>query len=614
VNFGLDGLTIRHKLAVLCSTFLLPIGFLTYLFIAQTQKDVAIASAELQGSRYISALRGELAAAIAAWNGTASSDDLARAQAAVRQLDAEQATAMNAETAAAWAAKAVDAVRQRFDDRDAALFDAAIDAVLDHIGKVQDGSGLTLDPDLDSYYAQDLATVKTPVLVVSASRALDAALPHAAADHPGPEMTALLLTRKGAFRTAVTGLRADLAAGQRGNRDGTMRPALDPPFRALAAQSEHYLGLLDALTAPGRVKPAATELRSAHAAVQQAAAGFWAAALDELDHLIEARIIGLNIRLSWSLALTAIVFLGSVALAWRVAGSIGDPLFRLHQTMHALASGNTGVEIPDTGRGDELGVMARDVEIFKQDAIELASLVDQVLASARRMALTTSQVAAAVKQSTNAIAAVSRSTQTAQGLSAAVAAQVGESRERMHAMADVVRGTAENAVQVERMAASISEIADQTHMLALNAAIEAARAGEQQRGFSVVAEEVRKLAENSGRLAQAIGAVVRSATEESQKAVAIVGEVGDGMEVVADKVGQSDMLAASVAAAIEQQQASAVQIGKNLEELAGIAQSNAAAAEEISSAMNRPFGEQSVSVAAGGTARWPRLRLIGRAR
>ena len=79
------------------------------------------------------------------------------------------------------------------------------------------------------------------------------------------------------------------------------------------------------------------------------------------------------------------------------------------------------------------------------------------------------RVAVAVTQSTAAITEVSHSTQGAHELSGAIAGQVGDGQERMRAMAEVVRGTAETAKRAEKMAESISQIADQTHMVALNA-------------------------------------------------------------------------------------------------------------------------------------------------
>src|SRR5437867_1408287 len=117
--------------------------------------------------------------------------------------------------------------------------------------------------------------------------------------------------------------------------------------------------------------------------MQQASGVYSQVAIAEFDHMLAERIAELNSTRAWSLFLTFAVFLASVALAWWVARSISRPLYRLHQTMHDLALGNMAVTVPHTERNDEIGVMARDVEVFKEDAIELSQLAEQVIASAR---------------------------------------------------------------------------------------------------------------------------------------------------------------------------------------------------------------------------------------
>jgi methyl-accepting chemotaxis protein len=602
----INRLKIQHKLTLLCSGFLLPIGFLTFLLVADTQKDVSFAAKELQGIVYIAALKTELEHVVALAYGAGSSADLANAQAVVLGFDRVQAEGVDSAAAAAKAAEAVRDAQRLPKGSTIIAYEPAFSAVVDHISRVADGSNLTLDPVLDSFYVQDLVTEKMPALVVAATRALSAALAIAESDHPSPEMTVQFLTRKGKLAAVLSTVDTDLTAGQRGNRDGTIKPALDTRYAEVANSGAAYMQLLDGLASPDAPRPATEALRIAAQALQQSASVFWEVALKELDHLVRARIASLNNGMAWSLALVCVVFLGSLALAWAIAGSISRPLYRLHQTMHALALGDLTVAVPDIDRRDEVGVMAKDVEVFKQDAIELARLADQVIASTRQIALATSQassavgqvsegandqldalrqVAAAVKQSTAAITDVSGSTQRAHELSASIARQMNEGRERMRATADVVKGSAEHAKQVEKMAQSISRIADQTHMLALNAAIEAARAGEHSRGFAVVAEEVRKLAEHSGELAQEIGQVVRSATEESQNAVAMVEEVSSKMDSISESVRRSDTLTAAVATAMEEQQATVVQINQSVDGLTRIAQSNATAAEEITSTM-----------------------------
>jgi hypothetical protein len=195
------------------------------------------------------------------------------------------------------------------------------------------------------------------------------------------------------------------------------------------------------------------------------------------------------------------------------------------------------------------------------------------------------QSATALEQSAEAITEVAKSTERASEQARHAASLVSSGIAQMDEMVQVVLAISQNSTQIRRIADAISHIAAQTNMLSLNAAIEAARAGEHGKGFSVVAEEVRKLAENAGRLAREIADQVRQSTEEAERGVAMVRQVSESMQALAGGVRESDNLTNSIAGAMSEQQAIVADINRNVAKLTRIGQANAAAAEEITATM-----------------------------
>ena len=238
----------------------------------------------------------------------------------------------------------------------------------------------------------------------------------------------------------------------------------------------------------------------------------------------------------------------------------------------------------------------------------LAVTSSQTCAASERQSQSSSGIAAAVEQLSVSIDQMSERARTASDasmesgrLSHEGVEVVGHTGREMQQIADSVRASSQaiqalgnNAEQISRIVNVIKEIADQTNLLALNAAIEAARAGEQGRGFAVVADEVRKLAERTGNSTQEIAAMINEMQTSMRHAVStmddgvrrvemgvdLAGKAGDTMEQVAGSARRASESVADISQALREQNSAGQDIARNIERVAEMAEQSHVAATE----------------------------------
>jgi methyl-accepting chemotaxis protein len=175
---------------------------------------------------------------------------------------------------------------------------------------------------------------------------------------------------------------------------------------------------------------------------------------------------------------------------------------------------------------------------------------------------------------------------------------MGQIAERVQESAKTVERLGERSDQIGTIIGTIEDIADQTNLLALNAAIEAARAGEQGRGFAVVADEVRALAERTTRATREIGEMIKAIQCETRGAVAAmeqgVQQVESGtreaersgaalMEIL-DQINSVSMQVSQIATAAEEQTATTSEISSNMHQITQIVQLTSRGAQESATA------------------------------
>ncbi|MDA8232257.1 MAG: methyl-accepting chemotaxis protein [Magnetospirillum sp.] len=341
------------------------------------------------------------------------------------------------------------------------------------------------------------------------------------------------------------------------------------------------------------------------------------------------------------------LILGSAFAMWVSRRGIVGPLDALMGVMERLAHNDVNVEVPGLRRGDELGGMARTVEVFKRNAVErqrfelaekqrvanreqrqkhvdklvedfdravsgmldtVAGAATQLNGTAQAMSAnadqTNQQAAAAAAATEEASASVQTVASAAEQLSASIreiAHQVEQSSrisktasEEASRTNETVKGLAESSAKIGAVVSLINDIASQTNLLALNATIEAARAGDAGKGFAVVAGEVKNLANQTAKATDEISAQIGAVQAATQGAVAAIGGI-------VSRIDEISRIAAAIASAVEEQSAATAEIARNVQEAStGTQQASANMGGVSQGAQNNSLAAKEVLEAAGG--------------
>jgi len=291
------------------------------------------------------------------------------------------------------------------------------------------------------------------------------------------------------------------------------------------------------------------------------------------------------------------------------------PLIGPRGAMEELAAGHTGVAVPGMGRRDEIGDMARTVEVFREHAIakhtleaeqaaakdraenerksmlatlaghfeaSVQTVIDAVSTSIGDMKASAASLTGTAEDTLHRATAVaaaaeeaSANVNTVAGATEELSASIQEISRQMSTSVniavqavqdarrtdEIMAGLTTAAFQIGEVVELINAIASQTNLLALNATIEAARAGEAGKGFAVVAQEVKSLATQTAKATGDIQAKV-------QEIQSVTGDAAAAIRGIGETIARINEISAAVAAAVEQQNAATRDIAGNVQQAA----------------------------------------------
>ena len=386
------------KLLLLCGVFVGALVVATYSLVAEKQIAIHFVRKELVGVEHLEFLRGvyavllkeNLAAPPGASGGSAAREELDKLIAA-HKADSER---LDTDALERTLGEAIDKLASAPDsDQKRTSFVEALDAARNLASRIGDDSNLTLDPDLDSFYVQNIVVAKIPALLSEIGDLKSELDMPSSAQAPPETLAVRRLVLDGSIRSTLEGIERDLQASYRGGNGARLRQALEADVDAMVSVWDAYLDAVKA--APGAGDASAVD--DLYPAAIDSAIKAWTVSLTELKRLLNSRLSNLLSKLWNSLLLNGLVAALSLAFALLLGRYIVQPLLKLERLADAVGQTKDYKLRTDYASRDEIGRLA---VAFNAMLAELAAAREREAADAAQRAAMQTELARVARVTT----------------------------------------------------------------------------------------------------------------------------------------------------------------------------------------------------------------------
>jgi len=573
----------RGKAMVISAVFLAPIALLALNYFQAQQANIDFSAKERLGVLYAQAAMPLLQ------NWLQPQADKVQADKLLARLG-EVETAFGKELGTGSAFAALKTAAQAGDAR-------PIQPLLDLLGVATDGSNLTLDPDIDSYYLMDAALFRLPVMAHAAAQTRDA----------NADQQRLAVEQAMLLSTHLAGTLSGIAKAVAYNPDLSNAVRAEDASQAIG---QYLKQLEESVLRAGNLQP--VDVGAAQSSLE-AMFSLADRSLTHLDMLIAARVDRMVQDRNLTIAVTAVCLLLAFYLFISFRKVLDGGLREVAFHINAMRAGDLTTQPRAWGADEVAGLMLTLSEMqaslrrivgqvrsasdsmvhasteIKSASLDLSGRTEQSAANLEQTASAMEEIAATVRNNEATVGEVSKLA----GANVQAAERGGQIIGQVVKTMQDINGSSS---RIGDIIGTIEGIAFQTNILALNAAVEAARAGEQGRGFAVVASEVRALAQRSSAAAREIKTLISASMLQVDTGSRVVREAGSTIDDIVGSSRRVRELLAEVAVGAKEQTTGIAQSARAVQEMDTMTQQNAALVEQTAAAASS-LNDQAVGLA-----------------